>query len=212
MINVFHIGIVQIKDRGPATPPMNVYAKIYPTLFVIYKASFNKVFSMYISVMKCSKLFLILEHAMYILTSDTECIDDEACRYNGLCKDGKCICSPGYFGPGCQCKFFSAKISSLYLQFRLDHQCEGNPECNGHGKCNINTGHCICDSAYTGKDCSQTATILKKSKIELNCSKHNYCNITNEVCDTVSGLCICAEGYFGDNCQQSKCCENLVFC
>lgn len=108
--------------------------------------------------------------------------------------------------------FFSAKFSSLYLQFRLDHQCEGNPECNGHGKCNINTGHCICDSAYTGKDCSQTATILKKSNIELNCSKHNYCNITNEVCDTVSGLCICAEGYFGDNCQQSKCCENLVFC
>ena len=50
-----------------------------------------------------------------------------------------------------------------------------------------------------------------KSNIELNCSKQNYCNVTTEVCDTVSGLCICAEGYFGHNCQQSKCCENLVF-
>ena len=50
------------------------------------------------------KSILILAHAMVILTSDTECIDDETCRYNGLCKDGKCICLPGYFGPGCQCK------------------------------------------------------------------------------------------------------------
>ena len=46
---------------------------------------------------------------MVILTSDTECIDDETCRYNGLCKDGKCICLPGYFGPGCQCKLILLK-------------------------------------------------------------------------------------------------------
>ena len=55
------------------------------------------------------KSILILAHAMVILTSDTECIDDETCRYNGLCKDGKCICLPGYFGPGCQCKLILLK-------------------------------------------------------------------------------------------------------
>ena len=84
-----------------------------------------------------------------------------------------------------------------------DHQCEGNPECNNHGKCNINTGYCICDSGYTGKDCSQLSVM--KSSLELSCNCQE-----NEVCDTVNGLCICPAEYFGLNCDQSKYSEPKV--
>jgi hypothetical protein len=56
------------------------------------------------------------------------------CSGNGFCELSKCYCKDGWTGAACN-----------------ERVCPMN--CNSRGKCNPNTGVCVCDDKFEGKGC-----------------------------------------------------------
>ncbi|KAL0211636.1 hypothetical protein RCL1_005262 [Eukaryota sp. TZLM3-RCL] len=85
---------------------------------------------------------------------------------NGYCFDGECLCNYGYEGIHCQliscpndcfselnhgyCNNGTCICSELFYGSSCEHSVCMN-DCTGRGSC---IGHCLCDSPWTGIDCS----------------------------------------------------------
>ena len=84
-----------------------------------------------------------------------------SCGAHGECADASgtaaCACDPGWAGPSC---------AACAPGYQPDGQggCEQAPDCSavdcGHGACNDSSGApvCVCDTGYTGSDCSGCAS------------------------------------------------------
>merc|ERR1711865_105448 len=88
----------------------------------------------------------------------------------GMCVDGKCYCSDGFVGKGCQSKRCPEDCNSngfcdgesgecLCKQGWVGEKCEDKVcpnSCSGHGVCDTKVGKCNCTGDFKGKDCSVT--------------------------------------------------------
>uniref|UniRef100_A0A0N5A1X5 EGF-like domain-containing protein n=1 Tax=Parastrongyloides trichosuri TaxID=131310 RepID=A0A0N5A1X5_PARTI len=131
--------------------------------------------------------------------------DKDSCKFDcfgkGDCKDGKCLCHPGFSGLYCQetscpvlCSgngiFSNGKCicHSGYKGFDCDMPiswCEV-PNCNGNGRCN-NNGVCECKDGWKGSFCDE-------KDCENNCNDHGICK---------DGKCYCENGYFSNDCSKN---------
>ncbi|XP_072228122.1 tenascin-like [Leuresthes tenuis] len=99
------------------------------------------------------------------------------------------------------------------------------PYCNGHGNYSAETCGCICESGWTGFNCSepecpgscQNRGRCVDGKCEcfkgfagedcalevcpVNCGAHGHC---------LGDVCVCSDGFFGDDCSQSRCLNNCL--
>lgn len=104
-----------------------------------------------------------------------------ACSGHGQCvqsntKEQMCSCEDGWGGPKGDC---AVRI------------CPYN--CQGHGYCD-ETGTCLCDSGYTGTDCSVPLCGDKQG-----CNDKGVCDVN----DTFT--CKCYDGYTGPHCEKVVC-------
>ncbi|TKR76266.1 hypothetical protein L596_017430 [Steinernema carpocapsae] len=131
-------------------------------------------------------------------------LDD--CKYDcfgkGTCKDGKCVCYPGFSGAFCEetsCPVLCTG-NGVFANGRcichegykgvdcdmLAHWCDV-PNCNQHGQCS-SEGKCICDHGWSGEFCDQ------KDCPDPNCSTHGVCHL---------GQCYCEYGWKGPSCAEA---------
>jgi syndecan 4 len=112
--------------------------------------------------------------------SDVTCLHD--CHNNGDCRNGTCICHPGFMGSQCELGPYQG-------------DCLNN--CSGHGHCMIldplfdpHTIECHCDVGWDGYDCSIPSCIQR-------CSGNGACH--------ADGTCQCYSGWTGDDCSNPSC-------
>ncbi|XP_032067833.1 tenascin-X-like isoform X3 [Thamnophis elegans] len=87
------------------------------------------------------------------------------CNRRGECRNGRCVCEPGFIGPACGTKTcpndcnqrghcLQGGVCSCHPDYTgVDCGQLACPEhCSGHGECQ--NGTCLCDSGYSGDDCS----------------------------------------------------------
>ena len=99
------------------------------------------------------------------------------CSSNGVKKNGKCFCFPGFDGESCE----------------NSGECPG--KCNGQGICS--RGNCFCNPGYQGDDCATVAPSAKSNEPHVSqvcpdsCSYKGLCK---------AGKCWCKDGFTGSNC------------
>jgi len=93
------------------------------------------------------------------------------CSKHGMCINGECQCSPGFFNKDC-----SGSCPSAFGQ-------NSGVVCSNHGKCFEN--RCACDPSWTGTDCNSRTCPSQ-------CNGRGTCN---------NGTCICNPPYIGDDCE-----------
>eukprot|EP00301_Raphidiophrys_heterophryoidea_P005514 c12304_g1_i1.p1 GENE.c12304_g1_i1~~c12304_g1_i1.p1 ORF type:complete len:2890 (+),score=599.83 c12304_g1_i1:62-8731(+) len=139
----------------------------------------------------------------------------EECSGNGDCRDGLCICNPGWVGGDCS----------------LLHNCPGvlgdDIVCSGHGNCTgcfcdcengwigsdcsipdcpnrcsgngaCIDGECQCQRGWSGTDCSRDthSDACPQDLSGFECSNHGFC---------VGGVCECSFGWKGTACEEKVC-------
>ncbi|BES99420.1 EGF-like domain [Nesidiocoris tenuis] len=102
------------------------------------------------------------------------CLDPK-CGGHGTCVNGQCYCKAGWQGTNC-----STVDQQVY-------QCL--PGCSEHGTYDLESASCVCESFWTGPDCSQPWC-------RLDCGPHGRCD---------SGKCVCSDGWTGDTCDTLPC-------
>eukprot|EP00916_Digyalum_oweni_P007925 GHVL01013310.1.p1 GENE.GHVL01013310.1~~GHVL01013310.1.p1 ORF type:complete len:905 (+),score=201.94 GHVL01013310.1:71-2785(+) len=113
------------------------------------------------------------------------------CSSNGYCSvDGKCLCSDGFTGTGCE------------MSIDDRQKCPNN--CSFKGKCKEDST-CVCDIGFTGSDCSITDYCPNE------CG-HGICDMSISPPPPESGTpggggskCICKDGWSGYACDISPC-------
>ena len=132
-----------------------------------------------------------------VICSEMYCTPRD-CGGVGTCNDklGKCDCSPGYGGAGCE----------------KEGMCLGN--CTNHGKCvaepaslsSDSTSQCQCYDGFSGASCENDDRCDEKFG---GCGEKGKC---------VDSLCECDVGYAGVKCENKECpgggggCSNHGFC
>uniref|UniRef100_A0A914GXE9 EGF-like domain-containing protein n=1 Tax=Globodera rostochiensis TaxID=31243 RepID=A0A914GXE9_GLORO len=132
-------------------------------------------------------------------SSEISCQFD--CFGKGMCREGRCVCYPGYGGAFCEetscpvlCSgngMFSNGKCRCYDGFKgdecqlLDDWCE-DPSCGGHGECHLE-GKCRCHGGWTGPSCSDRECPMR------NCAGKGICS---------AGKCFCGLGWTGKGCER----------
>ncbi|KAM6975734.1 tenascin isoform 2-T2 [Tautogolabrus adspersus] len=129
-------------------------------------------------------------------------------------------------------EMLEGEISALRDQCSVDGGCCSSqvtgdvgtkPYCNGHGNYSSETCGCVCESGWTGPNCTEP-------ECPNNCQNRGRCldgkcecfkgfsgeDCTLAVCTVdcgehgqcVGGVCICEDGYLGEDCSQTKCLNN----
>lgn len=120
------------------------------------------------------------------------------CSGNGICYDGRCVCSPQFVGEDCSVEKKCTDDCSGHGKCFLG-QCMCNPgyegeacekdipcDCNGKGVCK--GGQCHCVPGYEGESCEIKSVCPNK------CSGHGVCS---------SATCYCFPGWAGDSCAKN---------
>ena len=82
-------------------------------------------------------------NASYIVVTCNNCPSYRECR------NGNCLCKPGFVGINCEIELCPKNCSAKYKQ----------------GVCDKAYGHCVCTPGYGGKDCSITIKVYLSFKI-----------------------------------------------
>merc|ERR1719487_2490266 len=99
------------------------------------------------------------------------------CAGNGLCFNGKCVCSEGWFGPDCSGKICPpGKMGPKCLMSACPRGCDGKGLCFN--------GHCECPNTHTGPDCSIPVGCMEA------CGETCLADLTSEKCEFCKGSCI----------------------
>lgn len=103
---------------------------------------------------------------------------------HGICVSGRCYCRPGYGGVHCQLRYSSSVP-----------RCQSSP-CRNGGLClpsNSSSSNvtCVCQTGYTGYDCSIKVDLCLSNPCEHACVDHGQYYV-----------CECRSGYTGENCEQ----------
>ena len=102
------------------------------------------------------------------------------------------------------CKTGCKKFLGL---FSLGCQCLDN--CSNNGKCDSKTGNCLCNTGFSGDNCSNCATnYYPKGKCDIFCDKNKTCN-NNGICSSTNGKCSCRPGFIGDNCVKETIAQKI---
>ena len=145
---------------------------------------------------------------------DTTC-EADSCNYHGTCDDSTgvvvCTCDTGYVGDTCD------QCDTGYQDNDSNGTClpdcaNSGLDCGNHGTCDdlSGTAVCVCDTGYTGNDCSQCDTGYQDNDGNdtclPNCTTANLdCNqvVSGGDCDDSSGTaqCVCNAGYVGADCK-----------
>ena len=161
-------------------------------------------------------------------TSDQDCQAGEYCRNDGVCADdpcnpdpcingtceivddaANCQCAEGYAGDLCdECALnFQDNNSDGICEEACTHPDLGL-DCGDYGSCSDASGTavCICDTGYTGANCSDCAPGYHDEGgdcVEDTTCQPNSCN-NHGTCDDTSGspVCTCDTGYAGATCDQ----------
>jgi len=121
------------------------------------------------------------------------------CSHHGICRNGACLCAPGFSGPACGQSVWLATAngrrnaggnsSSGGTGYASQNGACPN-YCSGHGVCR--KGKCLCVEGYNGTDCALSMPCPMSPTGEA-CSGHGTCK---------GGGCMCAPGWGGEACDQ----------
>jgi hypothetical protein len=115
---------------------------------------------------------------MMFLEEDEESKSGDAgCSSNGMSKNGKCYCFPGYEGDVCN----------------KSKECPN--KCSGQGICS--RGQCFCNPGFNGDDCATVVTDAKSNEHHSSHSCPDSCSYKG-LCK--AGKCWCKDGFTGANC------------
>ncbi|OQR93410.1 hypothetical protein ACHHYP_02557 [Achlya hypogyna] len=98
---------------------------------------------------------------------------------NAFSNDYQCICSTGY-SPNDQC--FNA----------TGNTCDAFGQC-GLGRCDVETGRCLCPPGTTGNQCSLCDPLQNNNASVTMCNGQGSCGL--------EGTCMCNATYTGSNCE-----------
>ncbi len=136
------------------------------------------------------------------------CTVEDKCRRSGECKGRSRDCSDDNI-----CTIDHCDRRKGCLHFNIDDKdcddkdkctfddkcmngtCQGTlKNCNNHGACDPDTGKCICDKHFFGRNC------------RIHCN-HESCPHENAHCDPHSGKCKCKKHFYGKKCK-TRCDHN----
>eukprot|EP00924_Labyrinthula_sp_SR-Ha-C_P014447 snap_masked-scaffold_20-processed-gene-5.83-mRNA-1 protein AED:1.00 eAED:1.00 QI:0/0/0/0/1/1/3/0/763 len=72
-----------------------------------------------------------------------------------------------------------------------------------NGQCDGNTGSCLCNAGFSGRDCS-----IQINNCKNNCSFKGFCALDHL---SSKGRCVCDYGFYGTSCELKKCLHNCSY-
>ena len=125
------------------------------------------------------------------------------CSEHGSCKNGTCVCDPGFSGNFCEHDQVTILSLNTSMCWQWIDSVLVNNSCSGHGFCS--NGSCLCDPDWTGLNCSARAfEDSKQIDCVNNCSLHGTCIFTrngSSFMGTANGTCLCDVGWGGFDCS-----------
>lgn len=88
---------------------------------------------------------------------DLQCMNDDNCPSNQICKYNRCICGNNFYGENCT------------------EYCDRNVKCNGHGACDLK-GNCVCEDGYSGEFCNITSKSITEGVYGISNTKSGLAN------------------------------------
>ena len=157
------------------------------------------------------------------------CPGEPACLGYGTCSgppEYRCECQNGRQGP--DCALMTCPKGKSWFSFpNADNEAHGFSECSDMGKCDTNTGKCLCAEGFTGSACDYISCpglplecngngeclsmeMLAQNAIESNGNpiSYTYGSVPNDPLrwdfDQMRG-CLCSDGWEGYDCSLRSC-------
>ena len=165
--------------------------------------------------MSASMLFTAVFLISVLLSTDGAC--QNRCNKNGVCnKFGICECFTGFKGAECSLKScpYGPVIGGIATSNDTLH--DSNIECSGKGKCDYETGNCVCFPLYGGAACGVMTcynqcsdrgicTSLRQAAIENDNYRFNRTTVYTQWDADLFRGCKCDPGWSGPDCSVREC-------